>query len=398
MSSQAKADVLPVLDMLQGLTGKPITALQHDALEHEIKRFEAKQSRRLLMAQYMGGLMVGMGLLGTFIGLLGALSEIGKLIGAFGGAISNSDPISMIQELVTRLTAPMQAMGVAFSASLFGVLGSLIMGVLLVSVKGCSSELINMLRSKTSLVTDFTAESHAAYGLDLVLDPLQEALNGLAANTPALKLMGAALDQSERRVRELVTSLGSLTACLTHHDATLGSLATAMGQRTELDLRLQEGTQRQQEGIERLTGQLSSSLESQSQVAQLLQSQLGQQENFLRQTQALVASASQNIAAQAQQQMEYLVETLRAQLTAQHASMQESNAHAADARDKADQVLQQHQAAMHQLQQWLEKSAQGSQAESVIRTNHAQRIEAIVEEYHSRQEQMVRQWLDDSNR
>lgn len=52
--------------------------------------------------------------------------------------------------LVERLTAPMQAMGVAFSASLFGVLGSLIMGVLLVAVRNCTGELVSLLDTRTT--------------------------------------------------------------------------------------------------------------------------------------------------------------------------------------------------------------------------------------------------------
>lgn len=474
----AREDVLPVLDMLQGLIGKPITSVQHDALEHELTRFEAKQARRLLLAQFMGGLMVGMGLLGTFIGLLGALSEIGKLIGAFGGAVSNTDPVSMIQELVTRLTAPMQAMGVAFSASLFGVLGSLVMGVLLVSVKGCASELNTMVRSKASLATDFSSHGEHGGGFDLDLDPLQAALNDLAEQTPAFKLMSIALDQSERRVRELVTSLGSLTARLSHSDASMVALTTVLGQRTEADERLHEIALRQQEGIERLTSHLGIALHSQGQVAQLLQAQNALQEKFLQQTQDLVAASAQNIAAQAQEQMQHLVESLHMELSAQYATMQtgnaqgieriaaqmiasmqgqgqvvqllqdqatqqkgflqqtqglvaascrniadqareqmqnlieslrmqlsiqhdavqDGNARAADASASAEKMLQQHKTAMLQLQRWLEEATGSSQTESTLRTQLAQRFESLLEEYHGRQEQMLRQWLDSSKR
>ena len=474
MLQGAREDVLPVLEMLQGLMGKPITAVQHDALEHELTRFETKQARRLLLAQYMGGLMVGMGLLGTFIGLLGALSEIGKLIGAFGGAVSNTDPVAMIQELVNRLVAPMQAMGVAFSASLFGVLGSLVMGVLLVSVKGCSSELITMVRSKASMATDFSSHGGNGAGFDLDLDPLQEALNDLAEQSPAFRLMSAALDQSERRVRELVTNLNILTARLTSNDNTLSMLISALTNRTDMDHRQQESALLQQESTERLIGHLAHSLESQGQVAQLLEAQVKQQENFLSQTQALVAASSQhiadqaqgqmqqlveslgtslsvqyatmqagnaegierlavqmissmqrqdlvvqllqtqteqqgsflqqaqdlivassqNLASQAQQQLHHLVESLRMQLSAHYAAMQDVNARNADAGNVAQKVLQQHQAAMQKMQQWMEHATTSNQAESTIRTQLAQRLEAIVEEYHSRQEQLVRQWLD----
>ena len=47
-------------------------------------------------------LMVGLGLFGTFIGLLGALAEIGKLIGAFSLATGGSDPSEAIRMLVER--------------------------------------------------------------------------------------------------------------------------------------------------------------------------------------------------------------------------------------------------------------------------------------------------------
>lgn len=201
-----KHDVVPLIQLIQGLRGKPISQVQHAAAESEMERFAARQSRRLMMSQFMGGLMVGMGLLGTFIGLLGALAEIGKLIGSFNLGAGMTDPLATISELVARLTAPMQAMGVAFSASLFGVLGSLIMGVLMVGVKGAATDLSSFIQSDTALLLEITPQEETIQDHESVA----QAMAQLAENSPILRGLAVALDHSERRVRELLGGMASL--------------------------------------------------------------------------------------------------------------------------------------------------------------------------------------------
>lgn len=203
-------DVGEVLELVLDTYGKPVGAVQHAALESELAHFKAQLQRRLLLAQFLSGLMVGMGLLGTFIGLLGALSEIGKLIGSFALGTGMTDPVAAVSSLVTRLTEPMKAMGVAFSASLFGVLGSLIMGMLGVFIKSATGELGSIVQSRVVWLTDLGAGSGAS-GLSDV-QPLQEALSELAQHSPLLKGMTVALDQSERRVRQLLRSMDGVLA------------------------------------------------------------------------------------------------------------------------------------------------------------------------------------------
>jgi hypothetical protein len=202
-----KHDIVPMMQLIQALRDQALTPVQHAAIESELARFSARQNRRLMMSQFMGGMMVGMGLLGTFIGLLGALAEIGKLIGSFNLGAGMVDPVAAISELVARLTAPMQAMGVAFSASLFGVLGSLIMGVLSVGVRSASSDLVSFVQSDTSLMLDITQAGQKGAEQD---NSLVEALTALAEHSPLLSGLALALDHSERRVRELVSSIGVL--------------------------------------------------------------------------------------------------------------------------------------------------------------------------------------------
>lgn len=204
-----KHDVIDILELVLDHHGKALGPVQHSAIESEIAHFQSQQQRRLLLAQFLSGLMVGMGLLGTFIGLLGALEEIGKLIGSFTTGPGMTDPVAAVTELVARLTGPMKAMGIAFSASLFGVLGSLIMTMLMVFVKGANSELLSLLQSRVSRLTDISANPGFN---ESGVQPLQNALSELATHSPLLQGLTIALDQSERRVRQLLAGLQELTA------------------------------------------------------------------------------------------------------------------------------------------------------------------------------------------
>jgi hypothetical protein len=100
-------DVELLMQLIEELRGKSLSSVQHSAIEAELDRFGARQHRRLMLSNFMSGMMVGMGLLGTFIGLLGALAEIGNLIGSFSLGAGMADPVAAITELVARLTAPM---------------------------------------------------------------------------------------------------------------------------------------------------------------------------------------------------------------------------------------------------------------------------------------------------
>jgi len=79
------------------------------------------------ISRYMTGLLVFLGLLGTFWGLIGTVSSIGNVINGLsaGGGVSTA-----FEDLKIGLMAPLGGMGTAFSSSLFGLSGSLIMGFL----------------------------------------------------------------------------------------------------------------------------------------------------------------------------------------------------------------------------------------------------------------------------
>jgi len=77
-------------------------------------------------SRYLVGLLVFLGLLGTFWGLLKTIGSVGDVIGGLG--IDDTNVAGFFNSLKDGLNAPLQGMSVAFSSSLLGLAGSLILG------------------------------------------------------------------------------------------------------------------------------------------------------------------------------------------------------------------------------------------------------------------------------
>jgi hypothetical protein len=79
------------------------------------------------IARYLIGLMIFLGLLGTFWGLLRTVSSVGGVVSSLS---ITADPTQLFQTLKSGLEGPLTGMGTAFSSSLLGLAGSLVLGFL----------------------------------------------------------------------------------------------------------------------------------------------------------------------------------------------------------------------------------------------------------------------------
>ncbi|MCB1852489.1 MAG: flagellar motor protein MotA [Gammaproteobacteria bacterium] len=89
-------------------------------------RTRLDESREI--SRYMIGLLIFLGLLGTFWGLLGTIEAVGQVI--LGLDVGSRNFAEVFAELKGGLMKPLAGMGTAFSSSLFGLGGSLILGFL----------------------------------------------------------------------------------------------------------------------------------------------------------------------------------------------------------------------------------------------------------------------------
>ncbi len=83
---------------------------------------------RSLMS-YVAGILIFLGLIGTFLGLMITLASVGDILG--GLDLANGDPTDTISNLMTSLQVPLSGMATGFSSSLFGLITSLTISLMI---------------------------------------------------------------------------------------------------------------------------------------------------------------------------------------------------------------------------------------------------------------------------
>jgi hypothetical protein len=163
MAINYNGDISYVLRMIAASGGRSISHQEQTAIERELVKAANRLTRSNALPQFLTGLLVGMGLLGTFIGLLSTLNDISALIGSFADLdMTTANPIAVFRNMIDRMKAPMQSMGIAFSASLFGLLGSIVLGLMMVAVRRFQSDIHSMLSSEVAQHIEF-ALSHEGF-------------------------------------------------------------------------------------------------------------------------------------------------------------------------------------------------------------------------------------------
>ena len=103
------------------------------------------------ISRYLIGLLIFLGLLGTFWGLLETVGSVGATIRSL--SIGSGDPQALFNNLQAGLEAPLSGMAVAFSSSLFGLAGSLVLGFLDLQAGQAQNRFYNDLEEWLSSVT-----------------------------------------------------------------------------------------------------------------------------------------------------------------------------------------------------------------------------------------------------
>lgn len=152
--------------------------------------------------RYLVGLLVFLGLLGTFWGLLETMSSVGATIAALD---TKGEGVAVFDELKAGLAAPLKGMGTAFSSSLLGLAGSLILGFLELQANHAHNRFYNELEEWLSGITELTPGSTSATDM-------------------ASRQLTTAVYEMQRAVAELSEKLGALDVSSSQR---AGSLAQA---------------------------------------------------------------------------------------------------------------------------------------------------------------------------
>ncbi|MEN3348934.1 MAG: hypothetical protein V7632_2569 [Bradyrhizobium sp.] len=102
-------------------------SISQQTMRHLLDSIATRLDEARDISRYMTGLLVFLGLLGTFWGLIETVGSVGKVI---DGLKVGGDAGALFDTLKEGLAAPLGGMGISFSSSLFGLAGSLILGFL----------------------------------------------------------------------------------------------------------------------------------------------------------------------------------------------------------------------------------------------------------------------------
>ena len=159
------------------------------------------------ISRYMTGLLVFLGLLGTFWGLIETVGSVGGVIGKLN---VGGDAGSVFDSLKEGLAAPLAGMGISFSSSLFGLAGSLVLGFLDLQMSQAQNRFYTQLEDWLSTtVRDLGAEGdvRAAPGaapataeIKVAIDRLKDAI----AETGSGKAATAAMANLAEAIQGLV--------------------------------------------------------------------------------------------------------------------------------------------------------------------------------------------------
>jgi hypothetical protein len=152
----------PMATMLKDRTGhlSLATGAMRSLLDSVASRLEEQRET----TRYLVGLLIFLGLLGTFWGLLQTVSTVGATIGTLD--TNAGDNVMLFDQLKEGLAGPLKGMGTAFSASMFGLSGSLILGFLDLQAGHAQGRFYNELEDWLSGITELQlAEAPGAAGV-----------------------------------------------------------------------------------------------------------------------------------------------------------------------------------------------------------------------------------------
>jgi hypothetical protein len=205
----------PVATMLRDRTGA--LSLSAQSMRAVMDSIGQRLDEARETGHYLTGLLVFLGLLGTFWGLLDTISQVGKVIGALD--TKASDSLNLFDDLKAGLAAPLRGMGTAFSASLLGLSGSLILGFLELQAGHAHGRFYNELEEWLSGITDLSPDAKGApdgstrqlytaiYDMQRVLLEVAQRLEQPRLPTtqpmtdPAVKELASGVDQLVRQMR-----------------------------------------------------------------------------------------------------------------------------------------------------------------------------------------------------
>ncbi|HEY0234153.1 MAG TPA: flagellar motor protein MotA, partial [Afipia sp.] len=159
------------------------------------------------LSRYMTGLLVFLGLLGTFWGLIETVGSVGKVI---EGLKVGGEAGALFDTLKDGLAAPLGGMGISFSSSLFGLAGSLILGFLDLQSSQAQNRFYTDLEDwLAETVREYSSDGYTGGGASSEMSPLIERLRATVEDMGSGRATSTAMANLAEAIQGLVHHMRS---------------------------------------------------------------------------------------------------------------------------------------------------------------------------------------------
>lgn len=186
------------------------------------------------ISRYLIGLLIFLGLLGTFWGLLGTIGAIGETIRTL--SVGSGDVGVIFEDLKSGLEAPLAGMGTAFASSLFGLGGSLVLGFLELSAAQAQNRFYNELEEWLSGLTRLSSGVALGEGEGSAPAYIAALLEQTAENLEELQRTIGRAEEGRGAANESLAALADRLATLTDQMQTEQALMRRLAE-SQRDLR-----------------------------------------------------------------------------------------------------------------------------------------------------------------
>ncbi|MGE5505778.1 MAG: flagellar motor protein MotA [Actinomycetota bacterium] len=218
----------PMASMLGERSGR--MSLSAMALRSVLDSIGARLEEQRDLARYVVGLMIFLGLLGTFWGLSQTVGSVGEVIASLnmGGS---TDPAAGFEALKAGMAKPLSGMGTAFSTSLFGLAGSLVLGFLDLQAGQAQNAFYNELEEWLAGQTRLgTGASAVAEGDQTVPAYIQALLEQTADSLDNLQYVLSRGEEGRVAANAALRSLNDKLSILTEHMRAEQALMIKLGE------------------------------------------------------------------------------------------------------------------------------------------------------------------------
>jgi hypothetical protein len=192
----------PMAAILGGERSGRITISQQ-TMRHLLDSIATRLDEARDISRYMTGLLVFLGLLGTFWGLIETVGSVGHVI---DGLKVGGDAGALFDTLKEGLAAPLGGMGISFSSSLFGLAGSLILGFLDLQSSQAQNRFYTDLEDwLASTVGNYSGETGPSGDLQAAVDRLRVALEEGGSNKNTTTAMASLAEAIQGLVTHMRT-------------------------------------------------------------------------------------------------------------------------------------------------------------------------------------------------